>query len=308
MGRFSFLAIALGLQPVASQLCGVQADCSSCLSQIGCVWNMNVCLSSSTIPLCTSTPNCISDIGQCSVIVAPPASSPLYIPPVTRLPSVTGTVLPPVIGTSVTGNVLYPPAVSSLPLYPAALPTAVVGTVLPPVVSVLPAAPVTTVLSAPITETVVPAAPITTVSASAPLYASASAPLYSASAPLYASASVANVPPVYSSGAVGGGGGFYGNGGNVGYPLLRNDVLANAIAPSFPGFGAGVALADNVDVVSNAPDFVNNIVNDNGYRRNPVGNYARNGIYANALGGIIPGLSGPLNQFNKLDLFSSLLG
>jgi len=295
MVRFSFLVIAFGLQHVAGQFCGVQSSCSSCLSVNGCVWNVNVCLSSSTIFDCSTTPNCISTIGQCSVIVAPllPASPPLY----------TGTVLPPV-STAITGTVLPPVISTSPPLYASTS----VG-LAPPVYSPPLYSSVGTTLAAPI----------------APIYAPA-APIYSA--PMYPAAPMYNAPygGFYAGGGFSaGGGGFYGggfdndNGGFFNGPLfdtngnpvrntIRNDFFANAISPFVPGIGGAVSLANNVNLVSNAPDFVNNVVGGNGYRRNPVGSFVRNGFYANALGGIIPGLSGPLNAFNKIDLAASLLG
>jgi len=268
MVRFSFLAIALGLQPVAGQFCGIQASCSSCVSTVGCVWNINVCLSSTTIPLCSPDTNCMSSIGQCSVF-----TSPIVYPPVSTVspPLYTGTVLPPVVaGASIAAPPLYATTSVGSPV------------ISPPLFSsVLPS-----VLPAPI----LPAAPI-----------------YTSPAPVY--------------GGFYGGGGFYGNGGfdndNTGFfdlngnPVgntIRNNFYANALSPIVPGIGGAVGFANNINLVRNAPDFVNNLVGDQGYRRNPVGSFVRNGFYANALGGILPGLGGPLNQFNKLDLAATLLG
>jgi len=329
MVRVFSLAFVLGLQPVIAQFCGVQSSCSSCLSLVGCIWNLNACWSSSTFTTCIG-PDCISAQGLCPLLNSPvvypqPYFSgsgslsatlpPISLPPIS-LPPVSGFVsaaLPPVYSSSV---VTTPYPLVSDASYTAApdfsgIAPVVSSSVLPTVsTSVLPTVDTTSILPA---ATVV-AAPAVTASVATPILGT---PVVDTSlaAPVVASAVI---PPVavsggfYAGGGVGGGGGggqlFDANGQPV-VNTIRNNLYANALSPIIPGIGPIVNTANDVNLLRNSPQFVGNVLNGNGYRRNPVGSFVRNGFYANALGGILGGNVGSsLNTFNQLDLEASLLG
>jgi len=303
MVRFSSLAILLGLQQVMGQFCGIQSSCSSCVSLVGCVWNLNACWSSSSFTSCIG-PSCVSTLGLCPLL-----SSPVVYPqPLSFSGSVSavlpplGTVLPPIYSSSVVG--LPYPIVSDASYTAPDFSGGADITLAAPIVSTLPAASVyagpalSATVGAPIIGAPIIGAPIVSAGFGAPIVANA------------------YVPPVA--------GGFYAgvNGGADvgGEPLfdangepventIRNNLYANALSPIIPGIGPAVAAADNVNLVANSPEFVGNVLNGKGYNRNPVGAFVRNGFYANALGGIFGGNVGSsLNAFNKLDLEASLLG
>jgi hypothetical protein len=151
---------------------------------------------------------------------------------------------------------------------------------------------------------------------STPIVASASF----AAPPLYAP------PPIVSAGFAGGvyapplrvGGGLYSNTilprplfdsrGNVIDTTIRNNFYADALSPIIPGIGGAVSFANDVNLISNAPRFINGIYQGAGYRRDPLGTFVRNDFYADALGKFVPGISGSLSAFNKLNLYTSILG
>jgi len=68
-----------------------------------------------------------------------------------------------------------------------------------------------------------------------------------------------------------------------------------------------VTTANNVNLIANSPRLVSNVVSGAGYQRDPLRTYIRNDYYADALGGFVPGLAGPLNALNQYNLYASLL-
>lgn len=52
------LVLALGLQPIVGQVCGIQASCNNCVVTSGCVWKSNACWSASTFPFCDTDASC----------------------------------------------------------------------------------------------------------------------------------------------------------------------------------------------------------------------------------------------------------
>jgi hypothetical protein len=113
------------------------------------------------------------------------------------------------------------------------------------------------------------------------------------------------------------GGGLYSNSilpgtlfdsrGNVVDTTIRNNFYANALAPIIPGIGGVIGFQNDINLLSNSPRFIDNVVGGVGYRRDPLGAFVRNDFYAGALGKFVPGVSGPLSTFNKLNLYASLL-
>jgi len=323
MVRF-LLALALGFQPVIGQFCGVQSSCASCVSVVGCVWNFGACLSSSSVSICGNA-NCINAIGLCPVLsnpvvyptttVLPPALPPVTLPPVT-LPPVT---LPPISGSaSLAGSVSFPYSTTILP--PLGSPLPPIGTPLLPSIGTpllpsigTPLYSSASVFSSPIVSASV-ATPIGT-----PLLSSPISPIYPAAsasfaAPIYANAYTPPVSAGFSGGFYGGGGfydndnnGLFGGGGAIGN-TVRADIYGNALEPFFPGIGGTFSTLNNLNLLSNAPDYLESTFTGEGYRRNPVNAFVRNDLFANALGNFIPGASGTLNAFNRFNLFSSLLG
>lgn len=319
MVRFSFLAMAVGLQPVVAQFCGIQSSCSSCLSVSGCVWNLGACTSMSSVFSCNNDAACTASIGLCPAVVY----ASIY-------PSVSSTVLPPVVSGAATMST-YP--IYSTPMLPAA--TTVFPATYP--VYTAPAAPVYT---APVTTTY----PLYTPRVAYPLYSSttvlpaASASLYArpaiASTPLYSSvlpsySSTIYTPPVYTAPAAPlypapaivprAGWHRYGNGwrdsngalfdirGQPVYNFVRNNAIAGALEPLIPGIGGVVSTGNDINFLRNAPQFLDGIVDGQGYNRNPLYAYARADIYANQLGRFVPGLEGPLDTLNTFNLYASIL-
>jgi hypothetical protein len=144
-------------------------------------------------------------------------------------------------------------------------------------------------------------------------------------APIYGSAYVPGVSAGFSGGLYGGGnvyggGNFYDNnnngflgGGlfsqNGGYlsTSIRNDFLGNALEPILPGIGGILDTANDFNLLRRAPTYIDNTFSGQGYRRDPVGSFVRNGLFANQIGDLIPGISASLDAFNRFNLYSSLL-
>jgi len=337
MVRF-YVVLLLGLQPVVGQFCGIQASCSSCVSLPGCVWNFNLCLSSTAVLSCIS-PGCIGYLGICPALTSPvvyattpplPAPLPLYPPPISSAPVYASTPL------YASGSLSLPPlyasgSVALPPLY--AKPSVIPPVIGPPLYSTSVSAPVIGQLAetytAPLT-TPLYSPPVTTT----PLYSPtvATTPLYSSSvatsvaAPLYAGASFAApiyssavVPPVragFSAGLYGGPfvnnrilpGPLFDSRGNPVDNIIHNNFIANGLAPLIPGIGGVVGVANDLNVIQNSPRFIDNLFDGRGYQRDPLGNFVRNNFFADQLGRFVPGVSGSLQAYNKLNLYTSLLG
>jgi hypothetical protein len=303
----------LGLQLVSGQFCGIQASCSSCTSLAGCVWNQNVCLSVSAVLSCIS-PGCIGYLGICPALTLyPPISSAPVFASTPIIPSLPP--LPPL-----------PPLLPSLPLYASASlyarPTVVPPIINPPLFAppLYSTAPlVRTSVSAPVysqlpetyTAPFLPAAlPPITASVASPLYAGVGASA-SFAAPIYSSAYVPPMRGPY-------GGPFvntnilprplFDTRGNPVDNIIHNNFIASGLNSIIPGIGGVVGMANDVNLITNTPRFVNNVVRGVGYNRDPLGNFVRNNFYADQLGRFIPGVSGSLSAFNKLNLYTSLLG
>jgi len=313
MVRF-LLALALGLQPALGQFCGIQASCSSCLSVAGCVWNFGVCLSTSAVTICGNA-DCINVAGLCPVLTAPVVYAGASLPISASLNTFGGPFdasasiyARPSVAASIYPSVYSPPLFPPAPIYPAATPFFPAAT---PIYST------SSLYSAPI---------VSADAFTAPSFADTTyLPPVSASfaAPVYASGNVYG-PGVSAgfSGGVYGGGNFYDNNNNGGLfgggllnqngPLLdtevRNNVLGTALDPLIPGIGGVLSTANSLNVARNAPEIIDNTINGRGYRRDPVGSFVRNSIYSSELGGLLPGISGSLDTFNKFNLYSSLLG
>jgi len=294
MVRFALL-LALGLQPVIGQFCALQSSCSSCVSLVGCVWNLNSCWSIGSISPCSSALGCYSAIGECPLISAP------LVYPSASFSVGAGAVLPPLLPPIYSSSFVSAPfPIVSDVSYTAPLDTA-------PVLSAPPITTVGTPIATPIYNP-----PIATPIYNPPIVSASVAPAASFAAPVYASDYVAPVGgQVY--------GGFYGNAGfNSGPPPLfdtngrpvyntvRNNLVAGALEPMIPGIGATVSAANDFNLLANSPQFINSDLNGVGYRRHPVDTFVRNGFYANALGKFMPGLTGSLNTFNELNLLANL--
>jgi hypothetical protein len=191
-----------------------------------------------------------------------------------------------------------------------------------PVYSQLPAsytAPLYPPALPPFTASV-SALPPFTASVSAPLYTGVGTPIFPASAsfaaPIYSSAYVPPLRGGFSGGLYGSG--YVGNSilprplfdsrGNPVDNIIHNNFIANGLNPLIPGIGGVVGLANDVNLLQNTPRFVNNLFGGVGYNRDPLGSFVRNNFYADQLGRFIPGVSGSLSAFNKLNLYTSLLG
>jgi len=190
------------------------------------------------------------------------------------------------------------------PLYSTAI-APVIPTVAPYTVSA--SVPASIYAGAPLYSPPVVAAPLPAVGA--PLYSPVAAPLYSppaVAAPLYSP---------YASGGYGGGGygGFYDNpplldfSGRPVYNTIRNDIVGGVLDPLFPGVGGIISTANDVNLLGNAPGFINNVFGGQGYGRDPFKTFVRNDFYANRLGRLVPGLGGPLSLANRFNLISTLL-
>jgi hypothetical protein len=132
-------------------------------------------------------------------------------------------------------------------------------------------------------------------------------------------------PPTY-----GGGGNFYAGGsgnawiganflarpfgnlldyqGNPVNNVIRNNFVANALSPSFPAFGSYVRTANDFNLIQNSGRFIDNVVGGYGYNRDPFGSFVRNDFYADQLGRFNTGLGTSLSNFNRLNLYASILG
>jgi len=291
-------------------LCEIQASCSGCLAVDGCVWNFGACLSASAVSLCGNA-NCINVAGLCPVLTIPSvyAGASLPISASIGTPWFDGSIYArPSVTASVYPSPLYTPPLYTPPLLPPAA-TPIYST--------------SSIYSSPLVsaDSFVNTAP----SFASPVYV----PPVSASfaAPVYASGSV-YAPPVsagvYGGVGVYGGGNFYDNNGNNNNGLfggglldqnggflqtnIRNNFLGSALEPVLPGIGGVLSTANDLNVITNAPKFIDSTINGNGYRRDPVGSYVRNSIFSNELGDLVPGLSGSLDAFNKVNLYASLLG
>jgi len=224
---------------------------------------------------------------------------------------------------------------ASVALYPTTAPlyTSPISTVLPPLsasASIYAAPSIYASAAFPSTlypSTILPAAsslyPSVLPTFSSSLYGSAVLPAVSAS--LYPSTTIypAATAPIYGNTYLNGNL-AYGNGlgANAGFGLngqllnyngnpidanIRNTITANALGPIIPGIGGAVSAYNNLNLVANGGPELNNILNGGGGGRNPLNAFVRGSFYANGIGSFAPGLSGPLNQLNQLNLLSSLL-
>lgn len=316
--RLSSLAVlALGLQPIAGQLCNLQASCGGCVATSGCVWKASACWTASTVPLCSSDADCYSVGSLCPVvssasIVYPQAASTVYagaaLPPATvsayARPSITPVYSSTLLPASTVATSLYTATPVSYS-YPSAYsyPSTYSYASYPVTTSVYAAPTLSSSLYTPALSTSLYAAPTVSASFASPAYASY---------PTYSPYPVYYYPgDVRFSGNVrlGGGGNnndlFNYNGGVFG-STIRNNFYANALDPIIPGIGGAVSVANNYNLLANSPRIIDNVLSGDGYNRDPLRTYVRNDFYANALGSFIPGVSGSLSALNQYNLYASL--
>lgn len=104
-------ALVLVLSPVVAQLCGIQADCGSCVRTSGCIWNANACWSSTVNPSCGVDPNCVAVASSCPATLA---TQVVYPQPVSAATSFA--TLPPIYASTAVGTTL--PATATAVAYP----------------------------------------------------------------------------------------------------------------------------------------------------------------------------------------------
>lgn len=88
---------------------------------------------------------------------------------------------------------------------------------------------------------------------------------------------------------------------------IRNNFIADTLEPLVPGIGGYVSTANDLNLIRNAPRYIDNVFQGEGYRRDPFGAYIRNDLYADQLSRFVPSLSGSLDTFNRLNFYSSIL-
>jgi hypothetical protein len=204
---------------------------------------------------------------------------------------------PPILPLSASASVYAAPSIyaSAIPTYPASsaiYPTTLASTIYP---SVLPSAPIysSTVLGATL-----PAASVYSTTA-------LGTPIYNGNV-VYGNGFYDNGFNSNFNANLGLGGGLLNYNGNPIDANIRNSFYANALAPIIPGIGGTVSTFNNLNLLANGGQTFDNILNGRGGRGDPFGNFVRNSYFANSIGAFAPGLSGPLNQLNQLNLLGSL--
>lgn len=261
----------------------------------------------------------------------PPVTYPVYtapIAPVYTAPATTSVTYPlytapmlpatyPVYTAPATTSVTYPvytapatsvsyPVYSSTTILPSASASLYARPSLAPAIATAPLSYSSTVYTPPVYTS--PAPVYTAPAYTAPVYTAPAytAPAYSASA--YVSPVVPRAPLYrYGNGWRDSNGNLFDINGQPAYNFVRNNAIAGALEPLIPGIAGAVSVGNDVNFIRNAPQFLNGVVDGQGYNRNPLYAYARTDVYANQLGRFVPGLEGPLDALNKYNLYASIL-